>query len=206
MSCMRALDSTPTPRRSPPIYLLFCSLFNFPHTTTSLSSAFSSFCTTTSSITAPSALTRFILFCIFQVPRTAPCCGLLLRFFFFSARFFFDCLRRLWRFGLYSPAHLQLHRLCVAFFFSASVAAACAGCGVSAYIAPLVCNCMPLRCFTLDIFAVSCSVGQRSCSPGVLVTFHACQGHAPALHYSWLHPFFHQFTCCSPASDWRRIS
>jgi hypothetical protein len=115
MSCMRALDSTPTPRRSPPIYLLFCSLFNFPHTTTSLSSAFSSFCTTTSSITAPSALTRFVLFCIFQVPRTAPCCGLLLRFFFFSARFFFDCLRRLWRFGLYSPARLQLHA--VALFY-----------------------------------------------------------------------------------------
>jgi hypothetical protein len=88
---------------------LFCSLFNFPHTTTSLSSAFSSFCTTTSSITAPSALTRFVLFCIFQVPRTAPCCGLLLRFFFFSARFFL---------------------------------AACAGCGVSAYIAPLLCNCI----------------------------------------------------------------
>jgi hypothetical protein len=130
---------------------LFCSLFNFPHTTTSLSSAFSSFCTTTSSITAPSALTRFVLFCIFQVPRTAPCCGLLLRFFFFSARFFFGCLRRLWRFGLYSPAPLQLHRLCVAFFFSASVAAACAGCGVSAYKAPLLCNCMPLRCS----FAVS---------------------------------------------------
>jgi hypothetical protein len=62
------------------------------------------------------------------------------------------------------------------------------------------------RGFTLDIFAVSRSVGRRSCSPGILVTFHACQGHAPALHYSWLHPFFHQFTHCSPASDWRRIS